>query len=243
MKAGFLLPVLLTLSLQRTAAQTKPADSVAKARTILAIEKNLQDGTATGDKVSYAKYFAADILIVNEDGSRDNKTTFLEKLHPLPKGFSGHINIVNPHLNFRPNLVVLNFVADEYETVYGQQLHTTYGIMDTYALNNGKWQITNLQVYEIPQLPKAISVDKATLNQYCGTYYMLPDVSYTVTLEGGKLYGQRKGRSKDQLFPETNSVFFILADTRGRKMFFKSVNGTWVMHARRNGQDLVWTRK
>jgi hypothetical protein len=243
MKAGFLLPVLLTLSLQQTIAQTKSADSIAKAKAILAIEKTLQDGTATGDKISYDKYFAPDILIVNEDGSRDNKTSFLKQLNGLPKGFSGHINIVTPHLNFRHNLVVLNFVADEYETVYGQQLHTTYGVMDTYVLNNGKWQITNLQVYEIPQLPKAISIDKATLSQYCGTYYMLPDVSYTVTLEGNKLYGQRKGRAKDELFPETSSVFFRLADARGRKMFFKATNGTWAMHERRNGQDLVWKRK
>jgi hypothetical protein len=242
MKAGIMILVFL-LALQNINAQHKATDSLTKARTILAIEKKLQDGTATGDKITWGKYLAPDLLIVNEDGSRDNRASFLEKLNPLPKGFSGHINIKDPHFNFRENMAVLNFVADEYETAYNQQLHTTYGIMDTYVLTKNGWQITNIQVYEIPALPKSINVDKAVLNQYCGTYCILPDVSYAITLEQGKLFGQRKGRAKEELLPETNSVFFRQSDTRGRKLFFKMPNGAWNMLDRRNGQDLVWTKK
>ena len=231
------------MALQNGGIKQKAPDSLSRARTILAIEKKLQDGTAIGDKATWGKYLAPDLLIVNEDGSRDTRESFLKKLNPLPKGFSGHINIKDPHFNFRGNMVVLNFVADEYETAYNQQLHTTYGIMDTYVFTKKGWQITNIQVYEIPALPKAISVEKAVLNEYCGTYYILPDVSYTITLEDGKLFGQRKGRTKEELLPETNSVFFRHSDTRGRKLFFKSPNGTWSMIDRRNGQDLVWQKK
>ena len=243
MKA-FIIPVALLLStINNSIAQTK-TDSVAKARVLLTIEQKLQDGAATGDTASYNKYTTADLLVVNEDGSRDNKFSFLAKLHPLPKGYSGHINIVNPHFNFRENLAVVNFVADEYENVLGQQLHTTYGIMDTYVFAGGEWKITNLQVYEIPQLPeKGISVDPALLKEYCGTYFMTPDVSYTISLEDGRLFGQRKGRAKEELFAETNSVFFRRSDTRGRKLFFKGADGVWRMHERRNAQDLVWEKK
>jgi len=241
MKAGLLIPVLLIMVLKNGKAQSK-TDSINKAHTLLAIEQKLQDAVAIGDKAFWGKYPAPDLLIINEDGSRDNRKTFLEKLHPLPKGFSGHINVINPHINFRGNIAVVNFVADEYETAYNQQLHTTYGIMDTYELTKTGWLISNVLVFEIPQLPKPISVDEAVLKQYCGVYYILPDVSYTVTLEDGKLFGEVKGRDKEELLPETNTVFFRKSDTRGRRIFYKSANGVWKIAARRNGQDLVWTR-
>jgi hypothetical protein len=243
MKA-ILIPTMLITALSTLKAQPKSNDNAAKTREILKIEQSLQDAVAVGDKALWAKYLAPDYLIVNEDGSRDNRASFLEKLHPLPKGFSGHINVLNPHINFRGNIAIVNFVADEYETAYNQQLHTTYGIMDTYEQTKAGWQISNCLVFEIPQLPpNPVHVDKTVLQQYCGTYYILPDVSYTVLLEGDKLFGQMKGRDKEELLPETNSVFFRKSDTRGRRIFYKTPAGVWKMAARRNGQDLVWTKK
>lgn len=112
---------------------------------------------------------------------------------------------------------MVNFVADEYETAYSQQLHTSYGIMDIYEQTKAGWMISNILVFEIPQSPKPISIGRAILKQYCGVYYILPDISYTVTLEGDKLFGQVKGRDKEELLPETNSVFFRKSDTRGRR--------------------------
>ncbi|MES2110711.1 MAG: nuclear transport factor 2 family protein [Bacteroidota bacterium] len=243
MKA-ILIPAMLIAAMPALRAQPKSDDNTAKTREILKIEQSLQDAVAVGNKALWAKYLAPDYLVVNEDGSRDNRASFLEKLHPLPKGFSGHINVINPHINFRGNIAIVNFVADEYETAYNQQLHTTYGIMDTYEQTKTGWQISNCLVFEIPQLPpNPAHVDKAVLQQYCGTYYILPDVSYTVSLQGDKLFGQMKGRDKEELLPETNTVFFRKSDTRGRRIFYKTPQSIWKMAARRNGQDLVWTKK
>jgi len=243
MKA-ILIPAMLIAAMPALRAQPKSNDNTAKTREILKIEQSLQDAVAVGNKALWAKYLAPDYLVVNEDGSRDNRASFLEKLHPLPKGFSGHINVIDPHINFRGNIAIVNFVADEYETAYNQQLHTTYGIMDTYEQTKAGWQISNCLVFEIPQLPPSPArVDKAVLQQYCDTYYILPDVSYTVSLEGDKLFGQMKGRDREELLPETNSVFFRKSDTRGRRIFYKTPAGIWKMAARRNGQDLVWTKK
>lgn len=243
MKA-ILIQAMFIAALTSLKAQPAKDDNSTKTREILKIEQSLQDAVAVGDKALWAKYLAPDYLIVNEDGSRDNRASFLEKLHPLPKGFSGHINVINQHITFRGNIAIVNFVADEYETAYNQNLHTTYGIMDTYEQTKTGWQITNCLVFEIPQLPpNPVHVDKAILQQYCGTYYILPDVSYTVSLKGDKLFGQMKGRDKEELLPETNSVFFRKSDTRGRRIFYKAENGVLKMAARRNGQDLVWTKK
>lgn len=244
MKPHLLVPAILMFASTTSKSQSKSNDQAAKTREILKIEQSLQDAVAIGDKALWAKYLAPDYLIVNEDGSRDNRASFLEKLHPLPKGFSGHINVINPHITFRGNIAIVNFVADEFETAYNQNLHTTYGIMDTYEQTKAGWRISNCLVFEIPQLPpNPVHVDKAILQQYCGTYYILPGVSYTVLLKGDKLFGQMKGRDKEELLPETNTVFFRRSDTRGRRIFYKAENGVWKMAARRNGQDLVWTKK
>ena len=124
-------------------------------------------------------------------------------------------------------------MADEYETVYNQQLHTTYGIMDTYEHSKNGWLISNMLVFEIPQLPaRPISVDKTTLAQYAGVYYISTDVSYTVSLEGGKLFGQAKGRNKEELLSETNSVFFRKSEPVDEEYFIKHrlAYGKW-LHA------------
>jgi len=162
----------------------------------------------------------------------------------VPLIFSGRINIKNPHFTFINNIAVLNYVADEYETVYyDQQLHTAYAYMAVYEFKNHQWYINNVEIFEIPQLPKSIVVDESILKDYAGTYVINKDVNYIVTVETGKLYGQRKGRAKEELFAETNSVFFRTSDTRGRKIFMKDANGQWTLHDRRNGQDVIWKRQ
>ena len=48
------------------------------------------------------------------------------------------------------------------------------------------------------------------LRQYAGRYQMAPGAFATITLENGKLYGQVRGRDKAELFPESESRFFML---------------------------------
>lgn len=244
MKSTLFTLAITLLSFNICMAQNMDADSAAKANAILKIEQKLVDGLPLGDSLSWKKYLSPDFFIVNEDGSRDNKASVLATIHPFPAGFSGHINITKPHFTFRNNIAVLNYVTDEYETVYyDQPLHTTYAYMAVYEFRGGQWYVNNVEIFEIPQLPKSVAVDEATLKNYAGTYVINKDVIYVVSVEDGKLYGQRKGRAKEELFAETNSVFFKTADTRGRKIFMKDANGQWSLHDRRNGQDVVWKKQ
>ena len=54
-----------------------------------------------------------------------------------------------------------------------------------------------------------ISVSESILEQYLGVYEIQPNFDLTVTLEDGKLMTQATGQSKFQVYPETESKFFL----------------------------------
>jgi CubicO group peptidase (beta-lactamase class C family) len=56
---------------------------------------------------------------------------------------------------------------------------------------------------------KEIAVADTILQKYTGKYEIAPKLSFAVTLEGSKLYGQPTGQQKQQLFPESQNKFFL----------------------------------
>jgi integrase len=59
-------------------------------------------------------------------------------------------------------------------------------------------------------IPRTLNVDeiRTTFDNYAGTYELGSGVEYVVSVEDGKLIGQRTGRKKEELLPETPDVFF-----------------------------------
>lgn len=201
------------------------------------------DGVAAGDTTLWTKYLDKNFFIVTEDGTRFTRQSFLETFRPLPKGYTGSIQVAQPKISFHDAVAVMAYVADEHETVFGQQLHTTYGTINTYYKTDTSWMMLASEVYEIPQLPPAIRVAPDVLQQYTGVYQLTDTVSCTITYERDTLFIQKKTGAEQALFAETNNVFFRLHDTRGRKIFTKNEAGTMLMLERRNGQDLVWKKE
>ena len=56
---------------------------------------------------------------------------------------------------------------------------------------------------------KEIAVADTILQKYTGKYEISPKLTFSVTLEGSKLYGQPTGQQKQQLFPESQNKFFL----------------------------------
>ena len=181
-------------------------------------------------------------IVIAEDGTMFDKKSFLADFHPFPKGFSGHITVTKPKIVFHNNTGVFNYVADEFESVFGQTLHTTYSIMKTYIRNDTSWSMISFQIFEIPQLPQAIHVPVSVLQHYTGVYQLADSNTCAITLQNDTLYMQKSGRSKAVLFAETENMFFREVDTRGRKLFMTDEKGKMFLRERRNGQDVVWTR-
>jgi hypothetical protein len=59
------------------------------------------------------------------------------------------------------------------------------------------------------KLKKEIALPDTILQKYTGKYEIAPKVTFSVTLESNKLYGQPPGQQKQQLFAESQTKFFL----------------------------------
>jgi serine-type D-Ala-D-Ala carboxypeptidase/endopeptidase len=71
---------------------------------------------------------------------------------------------------------------------------------------------------------KEITVSPSILAQYPGTYELQPGFDLVVTLEGSNLMTQATGQGKVQVFPETETKFFLKV-TDAQIEFFKDSKG------------------
>ena len=234
--------VLLLLSAAVPSLCLAQTDSAAKAQQILRIEQSLEDAIATADTALWNKYLDPACYTITEDGTGYFKKEFLATFGPLPKGFSGYIKVIKPVFVFHDKVAVIHYVADEYEWVFGQKLHTTYGTANTWYQTDTSWKMIGSQIFEIPQLPPAIKVPPQTLGEYTGRYQLTDSNSLVISVKNDTLFMQKKTGAPVILFAETPNIFFRTADTRGRKIFVKNEMGELLMLDRRNGNDLVWKR-
>jgi hypothetical protein len=74
---------------------------------------------------------------------------------------------------------------------------------------------------------KEIKVPEKVLKTYVGEYSMTPERVLTVTLEDGYLWGQPTDQTKRQMFPESQTKFF-LKDIDAQVTFQKDAQGNVV---------------
>ena len=71
---------------------------------------------------------------------------------------------------------------------------------------------------------KEITVDPAILDAYVGVYQLAPSFNIAVTKEGGSLFTQATGQQKVQIYPESETVFFLKV-TEAQIEFVKDASG------------------
>jgi hypothetical protein len=88
-----------------------------------------------------------------------------------------------------------------------------------------------------------LAVDPKHFASIVGEYELTPGITYTITLEDGKLMGQRTGRAKEELLPADENTFYPKGTIRGEKVFVRDANGRVIrMLDRRENNDLVWKK-
>lgn len=55
----------------------------------------------------------------------------------------------------------------------------------------------------------AIELPESTLSKYVGVYELSPDFKISVTREGNQLFAQATGQDRFEIYPETNTLFFL----------------------------------
>jgi len=204
----------------------------------------LLSAVASGDWAVWDRYLDDSMIYTSEDGRTMTKAQLKEEIKPLPPGFSGTIEVESAEIHVYGDSAVVSHEDLERENVFDQKLVSHYHITDTWTRKDGRWRLVASQVLVRLQDPApATIVDRRGWDDYVGRYDLSPSVSFTVTREGDRLYGQRTGRPKQELLPETDTVFFNAGAPRTRKIFVRDAAGKVVRIVdRRDGRDLLWTR-
>jgi hypothetical protein len=204
--------------------------------------QELYDAVAAGNQEPWKKYYADDVVFNDEKGRTMDKAALIKDVEPLPKGYSGEIKVVRPESRIIGNTAVLSYDADEVEIIYGQHLTARYHTTDTWMYRNGRWQIIATQAFRYYEDPAIGQFDPKMLDRYVGEYELAPGVHMKVTREGDNLFSERTGRKREQLFPETNALYFRKG-VEGRRLFHFAADGSVdSLIDRRNNEDVVWKK-
>jgi|SRR5215207_7014796 len=206
--------------------------------------QGLLDAVASGDKAVWQRYLAEGSIYADEEGRVWTKDELLKELTPLPKGYVGSIKIEGTKALVQDNVVVLSHRDREDLELYGQKIITYFHTTNTWARQkDGQWRIVSTQVMAVPSERKPAAVDPKSLDSYVGQYELAPAVTYTVTREGDRLFGQRSGGAKEELLPLCADMFYRKGVWRGEKVFARDAQGRVVrLLDRRENNDLVWRK-
>ncbi len=206
--------------------------------------QELLDAIAPGDKAVWQRYLAEGSIYADEEGRVLTKDELIKELNPLPKGYVGSIKIGDTKVLVQDNVVVLSHRDREELELYNQKIVTYFHMTNTWAKQrDGQWQLVATHVMAIPNERKPAAIDPKSLDGYVGQYELAPQVSYLITREGDKLFGQRTGRTKEELLPLCPDVLYRKGSWRGEKVFERDAQGRIVrMLDRRENNDLVWKK-
>ena len=181
-------------------------------------------------------------MYFDEKGRSMDKPKLVADITGLPKGYSGIIRVVEPQARILGNTAVFSYAMDETEVIYGQVEKARYHETDTWFYRDGRWQIVAAQIMRYYEDPAPGKTDIARLSDYIGSYELAPDITQTVSQDGGKLYVQRTGRTKQMLVPENCDLFFR-PGVEGRILFRRDdARKVDALIERRNNEDVVWKK-
>jgi CubicO group peptidase (beta-lactamase class C family) len=86
---------------------------------------------------------------------------------------------------------------------------------------------------------KEIALPAATLAKYAGEYQLTPTVAVTITIEGDRVLAQLTGQGKNQIFPQSDTLFF--ARVVDAQFEFAADGSSFVLH--QNGRSTKATRR
>jgi hypothetical protein len=205
-------------------------------------EQALMDAVASGDKGVWDRVMDPSCIVTTEEGQVLGKQQFLDELRPLPAGLKGGIVVRDLTVQDVPGAAIVRYLADEWESVFGQRLTTRYRVTDTFRPAGKEWRLVASHVSVVTLDPPAQDVSTAGWAAYAGTYRLLPDGwTFTVELRDGKLYGGRDPKSLRPFIALTPDAF-VLSGRLG-EWIFVSENGRAVRILNfRKFEPLVWAR-
>jgi len=205
-------------------------------------EQALMDALAPGDKAVWNRIMDPSCVVTTEEGRVVTKEQFLDELRPLPEGLTGGIAVKDLTVQEFPTFAVVRYLADEWESVFGQRLTTKYRVTDTFRREGQDWKMVASHLAVLTQDPPAQNVSHAEWPGFVGTYKLLPDGwTLTVELREGKLYGGRDPGKLRPFIPLTPDAF-VFSGSLGEWIFVAEHGKAVRILDFRKFEPLVWTR-
>jgi hypothetical protein len=163
-----------------------------------------------GDQQVWDQTLDEACTITTEDGDVQDKAKFLSELRPLPQGFIGRGTIRGLTVRDLGASAVVHYWIDESETIFDQELKTSYVETDTYHRNAGAWKIVAMQVTVVPRDLEPIATESTEWSALVGEYRFPGDeqIRYRVFIRNGVLLGGRDEKAATMLIPLSPLVFF-----------------------------------
>src|SRR5262245_28018399 len=206
-------------------------------------EQALMDAIAIGDKAPWDRVMDPRAVITTEEGEVITKADFLKNLRPLPAGLTGGIAVKELTVEEFGAIAVVRFLADEWETVFGQRITTKYRITDTCRRDGASWKLVASHASVVTADPPAQAVDKTDWPAFAGDYRLLPNGwTFHVVLRDGELHGGRDPNDLRRMIPMAPNAF-VRAGTLGEWIFVPARDGkpAQILNLRKF-EPLVWTK-
>ena len=175
-----------------------------------ATTQSLFDALVDGDKAVWEKTLADDCIITTEDGEFLSKARMVETVRPLPAGFAARIRVRDVTVKRVGDVAIVHYWLDGVETIFGQELRTTYVQTDAYQRSRGVWRTVAQQETVVPRDLEAVAVDSKDWKRLLGDYSYSDKATsrYHVFERNGALFGGKDEKAATPLIPLAPLVFF-----------------------------------
>ncbi|MDE3216732.1 MAG: nuclear transport factor 2 family protein [Gemmatimonadota bacterium] len=233
--AALALPVLAANASSQTAADRAWFEKTTQARF---------DAVVAGDAAPWRAVLAPDGLLTDEDGVVQTTPQFLASLGPLAPGFAGGIRVDDLTVRSLGQGAAVHYWLDEWETVFGDSLHTKYVVTDSYRRAGRSWQLVASQTTVVPRDLEAIPGDTTGWGMIVGKYHMgsAAGPAFYVSRRDGALYAGNRPATATRLIRLSRRVFFEHGGTHVL-IFVPDANGRIVeMREVHKYNEVVFTR-
>jgi hypothetical protein len=221
------LGFLLTFTALGAAGSARAAEAPKPLRDeLLQITQALDDALPKGDKAVWQSALTDDAVIIDEFGRVAHKTDTVASLRPFPAGFSGSIELRDPHAQQYGDTAILQVEEYERETVFGQNFVVRYQALLTFVKQAGAWKLAGYEDVTLPTAPPKLAAAGLVLSDYTGTYRYAPGRAWMVSDNHGVLsYITKLGGTANVLEPIAKDVFMGSDDERNLLIFRRDAQG------------------
>lgn len=86
-----------------------------------------------------------------------------------------------------------------------------------------------------------VDLSEATLEQYVGSYELQPEIKINITKEGKQLFGQPTGQERFEIYPESDTVFY-LSSVEVKIAFQLKNDAVESLILFQDGQEILWKK-